>query len=241
MSAQDIFGGEESFDRYKVRVRIRDRIMGGIPNRIDLMEGWIRKNLGITDEEEIFIMVKRTYESLGKELPFDDDPTTPEGRLKAIEDMAKTLKEETQTVGFANDDDGLYIEDRCIKALLRECVNIAFAGERWGRTKKGPKSFFVERVFVEPREVHMQREEPDGTHLFIGHISDRLGKRATLTLYDYCEQPELEFELLVHKDASSVLDKHWGKIWKLAEQIGLGSLRSQSQGKFDLVGWEKVA
>jgi hypothetical protein len=152
--------------------------------------------------------------------------------------MAETLKRETQTVGFGSNGNGLYLEDRCVKAMLRECVNIAFAGERWGKTRKGPKSFFVERVFVEPEEIPLERDEPDGTHLFIGHISDRMGRRATLTMYDYCERPRLGFDVLVHQEAAKVLDKHWGTIWQLAEQIGLGSLRSQSQGKFDLVGWE---
>lgn len=39
--------------------------------------------------------------------------------------------------------------------ICKECVNILFAGNRWGPTKKGPKSFTAERVFPWPDRIYL--------------------------------------------------------------------------------------
>ena len=41
------------------------------------------------------------------------------------------------------------------EAALKESVHILYAGDRWGKTKKGPKSFVAERVFLEGDRIYL--------------------------------------------------------------------------------------
>src|SRR6266496_841962 len=161
------------YARYFVRVEFRDRVMGGVPRDPKIIEGWLRSKAGIDDTEELRQVTIRTLVEQGVEVPAD---ATFEDIMKASEQIAATH----QTNGFKRDSDGLYLESRQVKAMLKEMVNIWFAGEKaekWGRTRKGPKGYLAERVFVNPDRIHLDREEPDGVELFIGHVTDRKSTR----------------------------------------------------------------
>jgi hypothetical protein len=155
-----------------------------------------------------------------------------------IAEAAKHLAANKQTNGFKIDSDGLYIESRILKAMLKEVTNILFAGKRWGPTKKGPKSFLAERVFVSPSHVGLGIKEPSGIELFIGHTNGPQGRMSNLTYYEYAEQPVLQFTIRVAEDAVP-LDA-WPELWVLAQDNGLGALRSQGHGCFDVNCWERI-
>jgi len=56
-----------------------------------------------------------------------------------------------QSNGFKRPDGvHLALETRHVKAMLKEVININYAHERWGATRKGPKNFAAERLYIDP-------------------------------------------------------------------------------------------
>jgi hypothetical protein len=225
-----IFDTVDLFTVYGVRIAVRDRLMGGVPMNPAVVEGWLRSRAGLTEREELRRLTLKTLIEMGHEMPAEATDDEIDGALKKIAGIKNT-------VGFKRDENGLYLESRCVKAGLKESVNILFAGEKWGATRKGPKSFFAERVFVNPTKISLGRAQPDGVELFIGHVTGPTGARSTLTYHEYVQAPVLEFELLVCRDA--VAHEVWPEIWRHLQENGLGALRSQDFGRFDIEAWEK--
>lgn len=231
---QSVFAGQADglFTVYEADLAFEDKIMGGVPKDPKIIEGWLRSQAGIEDGSEIREAMLRTLVELGADVRSD---MTDEELYKAAEELA-TMK---QTNGFKRDDNGLYIEDRQVKAMLKESVNILYAGDRWGKTRKGPRSFVAERAFVKPARIYLGRDEPDGIELVIGHVSDASGKRSTLAYHEYAEQPILKIQVEMLRDELS--HEQWAEIFYHAERNGLGALRSQSHGRFAVTRWERVS
>lgn len=232
----------DTFAGYSVQLVFEDKIIGGIPKDPKIVQGWLRSKAGITEARELFQVTARTMEENGT--PLDVSPTAlaeldADEMYNIIDRASEEQAALKSTNGFKIDDGGLYIEDRQIKAMLKESTNILFAGERWGKTKKGPKSFVAERVFVRPGRIHLGCEEPDGVELVVGHVTDKLGKRSTLGYHEYVERPVIEFDLEVLRDELSY--EQWGQLFLHAQSSGLGALRSQSYGRFEVTKFERVA
>lgn len=222
---------------YAVTLTFDDKVMGGIPQNTEVIEGWIRSKTGVTGEQEIGSMMARTMYELGYDL--GDNPTIAE-----LTEASKKIAGGKSAVGFKQDDNGLYIENRQVKAMIKEVVNILFSGtEGWSNPrgkkkagtdealyKKSPKNFAAERVFIRPLRISLGVPEPTGVELIIGHVTGPQGPRATLTYHQYVTEPTITFGVRVVDD--SVPDKYWALIWELAQDIGLGAVRSQSYGTF---------
>lgn len=229
---------DEHFARYHVALQFRNKLMAGIPGDPKLIEGWLRGKAGIDDAVEIRQALLRTMQELDPDLDLPADASF-EDVVKASEKYAGVK----QTCRFKRDENGLYIEGRQVKAAIKESVNILFAGDRWGRTKKGPQSYTAERVFTEPNDaIYLGREEPDGVELVIGHVTGPQGKRSTLGYHEYAVEPRIEFDLLVTDDGGpdALTPEQWVRVWIQAEHLGIGALRSQGYGTFDVEVWEHV-
>lgn len=241
---KSIFAKEaaEMYARYAVRVEFRGKLVGGIPKDAGLIEGWLRKNMGLTDEQELRRTVVQTLAEEGiipeSAIPEDDVQITDDVYTH-IKTLAEKVAGEQHTTGFKQNGHGLYLESRAVKAMLKENTNICFGNERWGPTRKSAKGFLAERVFVYPDEILLGRTEPDGTERFIGHITDQSGRRSTLGYHEYAEKPVLEFEVEVLDDA--IKTKDWPRIWISAERNGLGALRSQGFGMFSVTKWDRIS
>lgn len=219
--------------------------MGGIPKDPKAIEGWLKKTMfgGVEPErEEMRRELLKTAVAVGI---IDPQGMTNEELDAAIEELAG----EKHTVGFKRDERGIYVEDRIVKAMLRETVNIKYAGQRWGKDEqgiaKGPKAYFVERVFIKPARIYLGRTEPDGVEMFVGHPSGPTGKTANLTYYEYCDQAVIRFDVMVlktddGKGKDMIPPERWPHIWVEGQEIGLGAVRSQSYGRFDVEEWEVV-
>jgi hypothetical protein len=223
------------FTTYHARIVFREKLMGGVPKDPAVIEAWIRTKTGEPRDvrsDELRRLVIRSLMDLGA-TNLNEDMTYDEAMQKASEQVA----EMKSTNGFKFDARGPFIEARQVKAMLKENVNILFAGQRRGPTKKGAKAFLAERVFVQPDKIHLGVLEPTGVEMFVGHVSGPTGPRSTLTYYEYVECAIADFDIKVTEDAIPAED--WPQIWVQAQENGLGALRSQGHGTFDITAWDK--
>jgi hypothetical protein len=208
--------------------------MGGTPQKPDLIAGWLKKNIGVTDEEEVVSAVRTVLSDMGIEAA----GATLEELTKAAEEVGAMRHGNS----FRRDSAGLFLEGRVIKSMLKESTSICFAtmkaSERWGPTKKSPKSALAEWVFVDDLRVHLGRETPDGTFTMHGVVSGPTGSRSTLTQYDYCVQPTISFTVTSFHDR--VTEDQWVTILQHGELIGLGALRSQGFGQFAVQAFDRL-
>jgi hypothetical protein len=221
------------FSTYGVTLRFRDRVMGGTPKDAKIIEGWLRSKAGLTERgEELRQATLRTLLELGADV-------RPDMTFQEMEEASHKLAATKQTNGFKVGERGLYLEGRTVKAMIKENTNILFAGEEgWGKTKKGARNFVAERVFVNPDQIWLGVLEPTGVEMFIGHTSGPKGPQSNLTYYEYVERATIDFEVIVTLDG--VKQDNWKKIWRQAQDNGLGALRSQGFGRFDILRWEKL-
>jgi hypothetical protein len=230
---------------YSVELQFRNKIMGGTPLNPKLIEGWLRTKAGIKDSEEIRQAMLRTLMELGADV---DQTMSFDQVMKASEQLAG----QKQTTGFKRDPLGLYIEDRQVKAGLREWVNILYADTRVGATFKGAKNYVAERVFIDgvtnpdyPDRLHLIDPEtdlpfmePTDVEMMIGHVTGPQGPRSTLGYHEYVERAVLRFNIKVAQDC--IPAEWWPQLLVLGQENGLGAARSQSYGRFDVLKFDRV-
>jgi hypothetical protein len=228
-----VFGiAADLWTEYHASLAFRDKLVGGVPKDPKLIEGWLRSQAGIEDPYDLRLAVMRTVAEVG-------GGPAPHGDGDGIDQAAVALAAQKRTTGFKLGPDGLYVESRQVKAMLKESTNVVFAGERWGPTRKAARSFFAERVFVHPDQLPLGAREPSGAETIVGHLSGPAGPRSTLGCYEYVERPVLDFRVQVLRDC--ITPDQWRDIWCHAQESGFGALRSQGYGRFDVVRWECLA
>jgi hypothetical protein len=122
--------------------------------------------------------------------------------------------------------------------ICKESTNILYAGERVGPTKKGARSYLAERVFPTPDTFWLDRQDPDGIEMVVGHVTGPSGPRSTLGYHEYVRGATVQGHILVARDA--IPHEWWPDLWTLMEENGIGALRSQGYGKFDVLAWEQI-
>lgn len=230
------------FTTYEATLKFRDKILGGTPKNPKIIEGWLRTKTGVSDDEEVRQMMMRTLLDLGADV--NEDMTYDE-----LVEASEALAGIKQTNGFKQNGNGLYVEDRQVKACLKEAVSILYPWgpqNKWGQTKKAARSYFVETVFVNPREVLFNEKEPTGVEMMMVHAKGPNGVAHSINYSEYMLEPEVSFEVQVLKDSIGEVSKDvhngdWPEIWTLAQELGLGAGRSQGFGRFDVVKWEKAS
>jgi hypothetical protein len=225
--------------RYQVECQFLDKVMGGVPQKPDLIAGWIRSKMGLgpDSDAELASIVRQTLLDLGVETP---ENATLEEIMAASEKVGAERHGNT----FKRDEQGLYLESRQLKAGLKEAVAVLFSGDRWGKTRKGPKNALAEWVFVEGQRIHLGRTEPDGTWTQHGVVPGPQGARSTLTQYDYVEKARIRFVIRSIIDPSEHKERITADQWKMIllylQDSGFGALRSQSHGQFKVVGFDRL-
>jgi hypothetical protein len=74
--------------------------------------------------------------------------------------------------------------------------------------------------------------------MVIGHVTGPEGPRSTLGYYEYARRATIDFDVLVTRD--SIKDDWWVDLWTHMEENGMGALRSQGYGKFDVLAWDQI-
>lgn len=247
MAASNIFGpalkaaGRTPFARYQADIQIVDKMIGGIPKDPDTIKAWLASRLAVEDR----ILVEMA-ETVAAQMEQDT------GRIPVGDELLdEVARQFTGGNGFKTVDGQLVYEGRCAKAALREAANVAFPGtafpgkSRLGQTAKGTDAvkkglwrLVAECVFVEELYIPLGVAAPAGTEQRIKRVKDQNGERSVITVVDYVEKPAFSFTVKVLYDF--MVDEVWGAMWELLEQIGFGSDRARSDGKFDLVGWTRL-
>lgn len=241
-----VFGGDTTpWTVYSATLEFTGKVVGGAPSDPKLVEGWLQKNLGITDKEGLAAWM-RTHLAETKGI----DPTqATDAEIEAA--LAENAAEKKAQV-FKRTTDGFpYIEGRHVKAMLKEATSISWPrGEhKFGtyRNSKGttvggkdPKAYVAERVFV-PEQPIIVGVDISGVELAVGHIPDwksESGSRSTIGYFEYVENSIISFEVRVLDDCLE--HEQWARIWAVAEMNGLGARRSQGAGQFVITAWDKI-
>lgn len=232
---KSVFASTKSklFTNYTCTIKMRGKLLGGIPKDPKVIEGWLRAKAGISDEYELKQAMMRTLLESGH----DVKPDMSYDELIDAVDKVASIK---QTSGFKINGHGLYIEGRQVKALVKECVNILYpypkfkwGGQEDNKGGKSPKNMTAETVFIGEDDISMDRKDPDGIEFMMVHT----GRTNSLAYHEFTQEAELTFTVQVARD--HIAQTKWAEIWTLGEENGLGAVRSQGFGKFDVIAWEK--
>jgi hypothetical protein len=237
-------------------------LTGGYPLNPDVIEGWLKSKITENDDllqaaiaesmaastETLAAMGRRTAAET-KALKGRADPLkieALEGEVLppvSVDQAIAVLARSKSLKGFKRDEQGLYVEGRQVKAMLKEAMSIAVQGghveERgWGKAsnKKWLKGFAAEHVQVPDIRVYISGSEhpgqPDEVRFDFVHASGRHGFKQSEVIWDaelnFTVETDYEFE-----------DGFWRTIWLIAEQQGIGADRSQGQGRFTVTRWEE--
>ena len=81
--------------------------------------------------------------------------------------------------------------------------------------------------------------EPDDVETFIGHVSGPQGPRSNLTRVEVVRGATIHIDMMVLRD--EIEHHHWPIIWLTGQEEGLGAMRSQGYGRYDLVRFERTS
>jgi hypothetical protein len=235
MSASTIFKtGPGSYVRYRAEIQILDKIIGGVPKDPAVIRSWLQSRLEM-DDRALIELTDLTAVQMKEETGEVPDAET---LLKAVEVALEKGN------GFKRVNGRLVYEGRCLKAALKEAANIVYPGNAFpGKERfptgfrKGLKSAFEERVFVEELYLDLGVTEPSGTEARIKHPMTPQGPKSTIAVVDFVEKPLITAHIKVLDDF--LPDEVWGRMWETLEQIGIGADRARSDGKFELMAWER--
>lgn len=239
-----IFAAEEGkvFRVYRAVLRYRSWVAGGVPKDPRAIEGWLKSKMGLKEADELQQYTAEVLQAVAGQDAVE--------QFERVKEATALYAQEKHAQGFKRDEEhGLYLESRHVKATIKEAAAIVFATERWrtSKTDKGTpkevKSWVAERVFVRPERIYLGRMEPDEQREIVGHPWDKFHKQrlSNLTLVDLCYRPRLEFTVHVIDELHELTEDRWARLWIFAQENGMGAMRSQDYDKFDIEEWERLS
>lgn len=198
--------GRGVFDVFRVRVRFRDKILGGVPRTEEAVSAWLGARGLSTLESE------------------------------TLESVDLVQGEERCWTGFKRDDSGLYLEARQVRAMLKECAGTL------GMTKevRGLRQHLQHGTFVKPDRIHLGVAEPTGTMECFGQVQSPRGPRSIVKRVDYVKSPRIAFEIWT-VTKGKLREDMLREILVLAQENGLGAMRTQGFGQFDVEEFSPVS
>jgi len=225
------------YDKWRISIKLRGRITGGIPKSEALFEDWIKARTKFNDSV--------TKQQVAEMRELYKQTKTVSAEATDLVDKAVEEKEEKSWVGFLADEQGLYLEARCVKAMFKECASLRdfFVKKKGTKQVMQHGTFLIRGLEGKADRVHLGRMTPDGTEERPIHVDGPQGPRTALKKVDYCVGCEMQFEVWIMKIPPQAI-KHIGKadlisLLQLARNNGIGSDRSQGSGEFDVTAFEK--
>lgn len=248
MSARELFGGSSAYTTYRAQLQVRDLLVGGIPSDQSVIRNWLAARLGVGDVrlEEIF---EETVSAMEGSRDFGASSMDEKIDVLMKSPAAPSIN------GFKRLPSGeLAYEGRCLKGALKEWANSAYPGNDWDgkystvggkriiapgcAPRKGLMSTLAERVFVDPTLIPLGAKVPARVEERIKHVMTPQGPVSAIGRVEVLEHPLLEISVKVRDNFLS--REAWGRIWETGEEIGIGADRGRSDGRFDLLAWDKI-
>ena len=206
---------------YHVELQIRELLCGGVPKDPSTLLTFTRVRTG-----------------------HEDDITTGQ-----VEELEETVTPDTlspdnlkNVTTFQRDEHGLFLHERNIKAMLKECAQVlGFNKKLRGLKQVNQHGLFVkgqletDRVYLEDPETGEYMTAVSGE--LVSPVHAWTGSSIKRT--EYVQRPILRFDLWVLAD-SPWTDEAWQRVWMLAQENGIGACRSQGYGKFDLLAFTRT-
>ena len=237
------FSAARLYDRYAVTIRMRDRLVGGIPETEDLIAAHIRARTGHDDEQ--------TKTQIAEVLASRKAAKTPKAAAKADAEFAALTEEKVEEAvekcsnGFLADECGLYIHSRNIKAMLRESWDLAqISKKQRGAKQVQQHGLEVKAPGGKHERIYFDRKRPDGHEEKPIHVMTPQGPRDSLKRNDFVSGVTLRFEIWVyrvnHNETRHIGEETWIAMLTHAQENGLGADRSQLHGKFDVIEFARI-
>ena len=159
--------GSPVLARYRVELQVRDRVVGGIPKRADLIEPWLASR-GVP-------------------------PTAVQEMAEQVKEEVITQETERIWTTFKGDDkEGYYIEGRQIKAMLKDAARGAQATKK----VPGLLSKIKHGMEIAPARIVLSEKITAAEEKPISVMTAR-GPRTSLKKFDFITQPRVVFDILV--------------------------------------------
>lgn len=224
--------------KYSVKLTIRDRVLANVP----------------TDFGAFRYIAKAQLEREGK-------TATPEEIEERVKEISKDMDVDEETlvekvVQSFFDDEGLYIRERNIKGLLKECgrmLNIRgyreainhgvfVKPEKIYYTADGDKIKQADTVVESGIRVTGPRVSVSGARRYAKLLYIPRGPRSALKIAEGISNPELRFQVWIIPSVARrrFPEKKFKEMLGYGQEIGLQGDRSMGEGKFD-VEVEKIS
>jgi len=227
---------EKMNTKFTVRIRFRDRLIGGIPaveasdeeGSKNLLRAWLSKNLADKlSEEELEAEVNKTFTE------------------------AYTDAEEATTQTFKADDTGLYIEGRQAKAMCREAASRLGYNKPIKGQRPSLRQDLQEALHVDEARIYLERgtdedgivellRKPDGYETRAIHVMGLQGPRSAIKRSAFAEQVECQFTVRI-LNMVKLGEEELRNILAFGQDLGLGADRSQGHGKFEVIDFERIS
>ena len=202
-------------------------IAGGVPLNEKTLEGHLKRKTAAPDD-----LIRAEVASFMLEDGIEvDEAITRAAKLKGF-------------VGFARDDNGLYVRGFQLKAMLVESACIAAAEGRipkkWGQMSEAGKalrSWFPEHVFVLDDRLYLGTDKPTEVPQSFIHKMGPKGPTSAIQYTEIVRDADISFTVETDHDFP---DDVWAAIWLTAERNGLGASRKLGYGTFEVRQWEKI-
>lgn len=222
------------FKHYEVEIKMRDKLLGGIPwdSRFEMnfdVHAWVQEQVRKLREK----ITSQGAKEKGDKILIDPKLTD--------EELEKYVKVPPHTTFHISDEGKICLEEKNIKGLLKECVNTVYGR---GRKSTLTGKLVVRGVFMKPPKIVLgdtvngTLKGIDGTLRRPVHAITPMGPRTSLQDVDFMHKTTLKFTLLV---AAAEINLELLKgLLMLGQEQGLGAVRSQGYGKYDLVSIKEL-
>jgi hypothetical protein len=178
---------EELWNYYRVAWQFRNRLCGSIPQSPDLIKPWL---------------AARAPKAVPAAVVAGDAPTLDDLEAEVLESLptVEEAVEERITLGFQQNQTGLYLREGTIKAHLKDCARQLMKPLDF----RNLRSHVADALYLEADEIQILRKDRpvtthDGDYEQAVHVMTPRGPRNSLKRIRYIDQPSIAFDFRVLK------------------------------------------
>lgn len=210
---------KELWQRYRVVLQVEGQFGAGLPKNPEEIKKMLETRMPGRKPEDA-VPIEELAEQVAGEVGEADEEEAKPGWIT-----------------FKSDPGGLYAEGRTVRGHLKDCAGVLAQGIF--AEIKNFRSKFVNRVYVETRNIRLGKKAIDGTEERYIQVITKKGPRSAPKWIDYVLDPRLEFDLLVLDDGL-ITEEILRTILAYGAVHGMGAERSQGWGRYTVETLEKV-